>query len=228
MSQTFSKESIKYLQNANGIQNGIIKNSTQNPRAPLISFLIGFVLSIQLLNHYPTLSHYSLHCLIASFLIALFLLKTFEHLNTTIWFILFILSVSLAGITYISLKVSTETHLFTTELPTSREFHGIVKIKESLKKNPNYPNTLFIAQFIKENSNNRLKDNERILMIVQKLPFPALEKQSNEGFPSDWIQVAFWCLLIFSYHMNSKKHLSGLLIPVIVLLVSILIIAQNT
>mgnify|MGYP006960664351 CR=1 FL=1 len=66
-----------------------------------------------------------------------------------------------------------------------------------------------------------------LLMIVQKLPFPALEKQSNEEFPSDWIQVAFWCLLIFSYHMNSKKHLSGLLIPVIILLVSILIIAQN-
>ena len=134
---------------------------------PLISFLIGFVVSIQLLNQYPTLSHYSLHCLIASFLIALFLLKTFEHLNTTIWFILFILSVSLAGITYISLKVSTETHLFTTELPTSREFHGIVKIKESLKKNPNYPNTLFIAQFIEESSNNRLKDNERIFISVR-------------------------------------------------------------
>ena len=88
-------------------------------------------------------------------------------MNTTIWFILFILSVSLAGITYISLKVSTETHLFTTELPTSREFHGIVKIKESLKKNPNYPNTLFIAQFIEESSNNRLKDNERIFISVR-------------------------------------------------------------
>ena len=88
-------------------------------------------------------------------------------MNTTIWFISFILSVSLAGITYSSLKVSTETHLFTTELPTSREFHGIVKIKESLKKNPNYPNTLFIAQFIEEYLNNRLKDNERILISVR-------------------------------------------------------------
>ena len=100
-------------------------------------------------------------------MIALFILKTFERLNALIWFILFILSASLAGITYCSLKVSTETHFFTTELPTSREFLGTIIIKDSFKKNPNYPNSLFIAQFVEDSSNNRLKDNERILISVR-------------------------------------------------------------
>ena len=64
---------------------------------------------------------------------------------------------------------------------------------------------------------------DEILMCIQATPFPVFEKTSTDYFPADWVQILFFSLLICLYHLPSKKHLLGLMLPVIILLIIIVV-----
>ena len=122
------------------------------------------MLSIQLLDSFPSLGEYLKTCLALSLIIALFTLLFFKHLHPILWTVLIVIATTLAGISYYTLKIESKSHILNTHLPISREIVAKIKVKKILPENPHYPYTHLLGQFIERESPKRLKNGEYVFI----------------------------------------------------------------